>query len=39
MLITKAKCNRAYSADMKRIALNKHPDLLNVNCFEMPACT
>ncbi len=39
MLITKAKCKRADSADLKRITLNKHRGLLNVNCFEMPACT
>jgi hypothetical protein len=36
---TKAKCKRADSADMKHFTSNKHCGLLNVNCFEMPACT
>lgn len=39
MLITKAKCKRADSADIKHITFFKHCGLLNVLCFEMPACT
>ncbi len=39
MLITKAKYKRAVSTEIKHIALIKHRGLLNVNCFEMPACT
>lgn len=39
MLITKAKCKRADSADMTQFALNKHRGLLNVDNSEMPACT
>lgn len=39
MLITKAKCKRADSAGLKHHALNTHSGILNVYCFEMPACT
>jgi|GEM_PF-1982099 hypothetical protein len=39
MLITKAKCKRADSGALKHVALFKHSRLLNVICFEMPACT
>ena len=39
MHITKAKCKRAGSADLKHNTLIKHRGLLIVDCFEMPACT
>ncbi len=39
MLITKAKCKRADSAELKQHTLNRYGCLLNIYCFEMPACT